>query len=191
MAASNTHSTTTSIDTAAATDTIMLGSEELAMHHRGVVNGAGLANTLDANAGGVSTDSAATGSVGEEEDSDYEAGRLVGGSQPGSAAANPADTAEWQATIEGVVKSVVSIQFCQTHSFDTDSAVSSEATGFVVDAERGYILTNRVGYHMRERRRKKLANMGCSTLWVLVRSGAIAYLTITRRQVVCLTFEVI
>ena len=54
------------------------------------------------------------------------------------------DTAEWQRTIESVVKSVVSIHFCQTCSFDTDAAVSSEATGFVVDAEQGYILTNRV-----------------------------------------------
>ncbi|KAL9103858.1 MAG: hypothetical protein Q9163_001136 [Psora crenata] len=55
----------------------------------------------------------------------------------------PADTAEWQATIEQVVRNVVSIHFCQTCSFDTDAAVSSEATGFVVDAKRGYILTNR------------------------------------------------
>lgn len=54
------------------------------------------------------------------------------------------DTAEWQKTIETVVKSVVSIHFCQTCSFDTDPAIASEATGFVVDAERGYILTNRV-----------------------------------------------
>ncbi|KAI4094445.1 MAG: hypothetical protein LQ344_002194 [Seirophora lacunosa] len=54
-----------------------------------------------------------------------------------------ADTAEWQATIEKVVRNVVSIHFCQTCSFDTDAAISSEATGFVVDAEKGYILTNR------------------------------------------------
>ena len=54
-----------------------------------------------------------------------------------------ADTAEWQATIEGVVKNVVSIHFCQTCSFDTSSALASEATGFVVDAAKGYILTNR------------------------------------------------
>ncbi|KAK0701649.1 trypsin-like cysteine/serine peptidase domain-containing protein [Lasiosphaeria miniovina] len=53
------------------------------------------------------------------------------------------DTAEWQATIESVVRNVVSIRFCQTCSFDTDPALTSEATGFVVDAERGYILTNR------------------------------------------------
>jgi pro-apoptotic serine protease NMA111 len=53
------------------------------------------------------------------------------------------DTAEWQATIEKVVRSAVSIHFCQTCAFDTDGAGSSEATGFVVDAEKGYILTNR------------------------------------------------
>lgn len=54
-----------------------------------------------------------------------------------------ADTAEWQATIERVVRNVVSIHFTQTCAFDTDPPISSEATGFVVDAERGYILTNR------------------------------------------------
>jgi S1-C subfamily serine protease len=52
-------------------------------------------------------------------------------------------TAEWQQTIESVIKSVVSIHFCHTCSFDTGPAISSEATGFVVDAEKGYILTNR------------------------------------------------
>ncbi|ERT01594.1 Pro-apoptotic serine protease NMA111 [Sporothrix schenckii ATCC 58251] len=57
---------------------------------------------------------------------------------PGSA-----ETAEWQETIQRVVRNVVSIRFCQTCSFDTDPALTSEATGFVVDAERGYILTNR------------------------------------------------
>ncbi|MCJ1239716.1 hypothetical protein MMC14_007714 [Varicellaria rhodocarpa] len=54
-----------------------------------------------------------------------------------------ADTAEWQATIEKVVRRVVSVHFSQANSFDTDPAISSEATGFVVDSERGYILTNR------------------------------------------------
>ena len=57
--------------------------------------------------------------------------------------AAPTDSPEWQATIENVVKSVVSIHFCQTCSFDTDLSMSSQATGFVVDAERGYIMTNR------------------------------------------------
>lgn len=57
--------------------------------------------------------------------------------------AAPADSPEWQATIEKVVKTVVSIHFCQTCSFDTDLSMSSQATGFVVDAEKGYIMTNR------------------------------------------------
>lgn len=50
-----------------------------------------------------------------------------------------ADTVEWQETIEKVVRNVVSIRFCQTCSFDTDPALTSEATGFVVDAERGLV----------------------------------------------------
>ena len=66
-----------------------------------------------------------------------------GSPRPLPLAAATADTAEWQATIEKVVRNVVSIHFCQTCSFDTDAASSSEATGFVVDAEKGYILTNR------------------------------------------------
>ncbi|RMZ87575.1 hypothetical protein DV736_g5198, partial [Chaetothyriales sp. CBS 134916] len=57
--------------------------------------------------------------------------------------ATAGDSPEWQATIERVIKSVVSIHFCQTCSFDTDLSTSSQATGFVVDAQRGYILTNR------------------------------------------------
>ncbi len=47
------------------------------------------------------------------------------------------DSAEWQATIQDVVRNVVSIRFCQTCSFDTEPALTSEATGFVVDSERG------------------------------------------------------
>ena len=53
------------------------------------------------------------------------------------------DTAKWEATINQVARSTVSIHFCRPYPFDTESAVSSEATGFVVDAEKGYILTNR------------------------------------------------
>lgn len=71
----------------------------------------------------------------EDEEMDVEEMRIVSGSA--------ADTAEWQACIEKVVRNVVSIRFCQTCSFDTDPALTSEATGFVVDAERGYIMTNR------------------------------------------------
>lgn len=45
----------------------------------------------------------------------------------------------WQKTIETVISNVVSIRFSQTCSFDTDPALTSEATGFVVDAEKGYV----------------------------------------------------
>lgn len=69
---------------------------------------------------------------------DIDDGRVV------TRAPTTADTAEWQNTVQKVIKNVVSIHFCQTCSFDTDPAVASEATGFVVDAEKGYILTNRV-----------------------------------------------
>lgn len=79
-------------------------------------------------------------SPGREEE---EGGEEDGEEAPISHALATPDTAEWQATIEKVVRNVVSIHFCQTCSFDTDSAISSEATGFVVDAEKGYILTNR------------------------------------------------
>ncbi|ODQ64374.1 Pro-apoptotic serine protease NMA111 [Nadsonia fulvescens var. elongata DSM 6958] len=53
------------------------------------------------------------------------------------------ESVEWQKTIENVVKSVVAIRFAQVASFDCDSALVSEATGFVVDAENGIIMTNR------------------------------------------------
>lgn len=49
----------------------------------------------------------------------------------------PGSLGEWQDTIQKVVRNVVAIRFCQTCSFDTDPALTSEATGFVVDAARG------------------------------------------------------
>ena len=52
---------------------------------------------------------------------------------------NPA----WDRTLERIASSVVSIEIDQTRAFDTDWNQSSQATGFVVDAERGLILTNR------------------------------------------------
>lgn len=59
--------------------------------------------------------------------------------------AQPGDSAEWQMMIQKVVRSVVSIRFCQTCSFDTDAACASEATGFVVDAEEGLVTTYAIG----------------------------------------------
>ncbi|RKP22401.1 hypothetical protein SYNPS1DRAFT_32009 [Syncephalis pseudoplumigaleata] len=49
----------------------------------------------------------------------------------------------WQATIEHAVKAIVSIRFSQVAAFDTEGAETSEASGYIVDAERGIILTNR------------------------------------------------
>ncbi|MFZ5476856.1 MAG: trypsin-like peptidase domain-containing protein [Myxococcota bacterium] len=50
---------------------------------------------------------------------------------------------EWQATLNKVAPSVVVIRASATRAFDTEGASSSVATGFVVDAERGILLTNR------------------------------------------------
>ena len=49
----------------------------------------------------------------------------------------------WNRTLERIASGVVSIQIDSTRSFDTERNQSSQATGFVVDAEHGLILTNR------------------------------------------------
>lgn len=49
----------------------------------------------------------------------------------------------WRATVEQVAESVVALRITATRPFDTETASASVATGFVVDAERGLILTNR------------------------------------------------
>ncbi len=49
----------------------------------------------------------------------------------------------WNRTLEQISSGVVSIQVDSTRAFDTERNQSSQATGFVVDAERGLILTNR------------------------------------------------
>jgi pro-apoptotic serine protease NMA111 len=50
---------------------------------------------------------------------------------------------QWSRTIERVATGIVSIRVDGTRAFDTEWNVSSQATGFVVDAKRGLILTNR------------------------------------------------
>jgi len=49
----------------------------------------------------------------------------------------------WSATLERIASGVVAIEVDGTRAFDTEWNTSSQATGFVVDAERGLILTNR------------------------------------------------
>ncbi|HEY3809635.1 MAG TPA: trypsin-like peptidase domain-containing protein [Steroidobacteraceae bacterium] len=58
-------------------------------------------------------------------------------------AGEEASAADWAATLERIAGSVVAIQIDEARSFDTERNVSAQATGFVVDAERGLILTNR------------------------------------------------
>ncbi|NNJ71685.1 MAG: trypsin-like peptidase domain-containing protein, partial [Enterobacterales bacterium] len=54
-----------------------------------------------------------------------------------------AETASWQKTIDKVTPSVVSIQVEVPRAFETSKPMTSQGTGFVIDAKRGIILTNR------------------------------------------------
>jgi S1-C subfamily serine protease len=74
---------------------------------------------------------------------------LPGGAAPGAepqiaqqAAAVEANP-DWAVTLERIAGSVVSIDIDMVRAFDTDWNTTAQATGFVVDAERGLILTNR------------------------------------------------
>src|SRR5690349_2084999 len=53
------------------------------------------------------------------------------------------ESAAWRGTLARVAQSVVAIKIDSTRAFDTEWNSSAQATGFVVDAERGLILTNR------------------------------------------------
>lgn len=55
---------------------------------------------------------------------------------------DPEDS-RWTRTLERVATGVVTIQVDLARAFDTEWNMSSQATGFVVDARRGLILTNR------------------------------------------------
>src|SRR6185369_2257600 len=54
-----------------------------------------------------------------------------------------AEDSRWSRTLERVASGVVTIQVDLARAFDTEWNMSSQATGFVVDAKRGLILTNR------------------------------------------------
>jgi pro-apoptotic serine protease NMA111 len=54
-----------------------------------------------------------------------------------------AEQPDWAGTLERISSGVVSIRVDSTRAFDTEWNSSSQATGFVVDAKRGLILTNR------------------------------------------------
>jgi pro-apoptotic serine protease NMA111 len=55
----------------------------------------------------------------------------------------PASPANWAQTIERIATGVVTIQIDSTRAFDTEWNTTAQATGFVIDAKRGLILTNR------------------------------------------------
>ena len=60
-----------------------------------------------------------------------------------SAWSGNAEETRWTETLERISTAVVSIRVDSTRAFDTEWNQSSQATGFVVDADRGLILTNR------------------------------------------------
>ena len=60
-----------------------------------------------------------------------------------SAVAGPS----WEETIDRVVPGIVSLRVVGTRNFDTEGAGVSSGTGFVVDKERGILLTNRHMVH--------------------------------------------
>ncbi|KAF9201002.1 serine protease [Haplosporangium sp. Z 27] len=52
-------------------------------------------------------------------------------------------TRTWETTLEKSIRSIVSITANHVRSFDTETSGAYSATGFLVDAKRGIILTNR------------------------------------------------
>jgi len=62
---------------------------------------------------------------------------------PAASAQEQEESSRWTRTLERIASGVVAIQIDATRAFDTDWNTSSQATGFVVDAKRGLILTNR------------------------------------------------
>ncbi|GIL73118.1 hypothetical protein Vretimale_4727 [Volvox reticuliferus] len=54
-----------------------------------------------------------------------------------------ASTEDWKKALDRVVPCCVVLKVTQTRAFDTEAAGSAYATGFIVDKQRGLILTNR------------------------------------------------
>ena len=55
----------------------------------------------------------------------------------------PSSPANWAQTLERIASGVVTIQIDSARAFDTEWNTTAQATGFVIDAKRGLILTNR------------------------------------------------
>src|ERR1700723_1573912 len=62
---------------------------------------------------------------------------------PAKAIGIPNTPANWAQTLERIATGVVTIQIDSTRAFDTEWNTTAQATGFVIDAKRRLILTNR------------------------------------------------
>ena len=97
-----------------------------------------------------------------------------------------AETPVWDQTLSRVAPSVVTIEIDQARAFDTEWNQSSQATGFVVDAERGLILTNRhvvtPGPGGRDRRVPESRGSGAAAPSTAIRCTTSASIATTRRS---------
>ncbi|RKP13918.1 hypothetical protein BJ684DRAFT_9380 [Piptocephalis cylindrospora] len=64
-------------------------------------------------------------------------------SPPLSPIASTKTAPSWEPTLEKAIKAIVSIKASHVRSFDTETSGPYTATGFVIDAEQGILLTNR------------------------------------------------
>jgi S1-C subfamily serine protease len=71
------------------------------------------------------------------------AAHVFAGTLPVPAPGIPSSPANWAQTLERIASGVVTIQIDSTRAFDTEWNTTAQATGFVIDAKRGLILTNR------------------------------------------------
>jgi S1-C subfamily serine protease len=69
--------------------------------------------------------------------------RVFAAAIPVPAPGIPSSPANWAQTLERIASGVVTIQIDSTRAFDTEWNTTAQATGFVIDAKRGLILTNR------------------------------------------------
>ncbi|MGC1520766.1 MAG: trypsin-like peptidase domain-containing protein [Steroidobacteraceae bacterium] len=71
------------------------------------------------------------------------ASRVIAAAHPVPAPGIPSSPANWAQTLERIASGVVTIQIDCPRAFDTEWNTTAQATGFVIDAKRGLILTNR------------------------------------------------
>ncbi|SAL99643.1 hypothetical protein [Absidia glauca] len=65
------------------------------------------------------------------------------GPDPNYTTGIPYKAKTWEPTLEKAIKAIISIKASHVRSFDTETSGGYTATGFIVDAQRGIILTNR------------------------------------------------